>query len=154
MTMREEFERQMLAENACTRLARQSEAVGGEYRTVSVERAWQRFQAAYAAGQRAAERERDEAQQVCAEAYQVVGSMLSDLGQFQTARAEKVLDNLSQHRMVHDDVLPWPSFGDHAAMLAEAQAILEHSETTAETLTMMRRHHYLVRAIRNRKEQG
>jgi hypothetical protein len=57
-----------------------------------------------------ARRERDEAQKVCAEAYQVVGSMLNDLGQFDTERAEKVLDNLSEHRMVHDDVLPWPSF--------------------------------------------
>lgn len=53
MTMRDEFERQMRAENACTRLERQQDAVGGQYRTISVERAWKRFQAAYAAGQRA-----------------------------------------------------------------------------------------------------
>lgn len=53
MTMREEFEQQMRAENACTRLERQQDAVGGQYRTISVERAWKRFQAAYAAGQRA-----------------------------------------------------------------------------------------------------
>ncbi len=55
---------------------------------------------------------------VCAEAYQVVGSMLSDLGQFETDRAEKILDNLSQARMVHDDVLPWPSFVARALGLA------------------------------------
>ena len=51
-----------------------------------------------------------EAAEVCGEAYQVVGSLLDDLGVFNTPQAEKVLDNLSQHRMVHKDVLPWPSF--------------------------------------------
>lgn len=51
-TMREEFEAYMLRCNVCTRLARQSEAVGGQYRTTSVERAWQQWQAAYVAGQR------------------------------------------------------------------------------------------------------
>lgn len=54
--------------------------------------------------------ERDDAQKVCAEAYQVVGSLLSDVGAFETQQAQKVLDNLSQHKPVHDDVLPWPSF--------------------------------------------
>jgi hypothetical protein len=51
-----------------------------------------------------------EAAEVCGEAYQVVGSLLDDLGVFNTPEAEKVLDNLSHHRMVHSDVLPWPSF--------------------------------------------
>lgn len=37
---REAFETYMRAQNACVRLARQSEAVGGEYRTVSVQKAW------------------------------------------------------------------------------------------------------------------
>ena len=50
------------------------------------------------------------ADQVCYEAYQVVGSMLDDLGQFNTEQARKVLDNLSQAKKLHDDVLPWPSF--------------------------------------------
>ena len=50
------------------------------------------------------------AEQVCYEAYQVVGSMLDDMGQFNTEQARKVLDNLSQAKKVHDDVLPWPSF--------------------------------------------
>ena len=50
------------------------------------------------------------AEQVCYEAYQVVGSMLDDMGQFNTERARKVLDNLSQAKKVHEDVLPWPSF--------------------------------------------
>lgn len=51
-----------------------------------------------------------EAATVCGEAYQVVGSLLSDLGVFDTPEAEKILDNLSEHRLVHNDVLPWPSF--------------------------------------------
>lgn len=58
--------------------------------------------------------ELEQAQMVLGEAYQVVGSMLSDLGQFETDRAEHILDNLSQMRMVHDDVLPWPSFEVHS----------------------------------------
>ena len=62
-----------------------------------------------AAGQQGADREYPEAAEVCGEAYQVVGSLLSDLGIFETERARKILDNLSQHRMVHRDVLPWES---------------------------------------------
>ena len=65
-----------------------------------------------------------EAAEVCAEAYQVVGSLLSDLGQFDTERADKILDNLSQHRKVHDDVLPWPSFGD-AALIRQGREALD-----------------------------
>jgi hypothetical protein len=53
----------------------------------------------------------NELQRICSEAYQVVGSLLSDLGKFDTPEAEKILDNLSQQRLVHDDVLPWPSYG-------------------------------------------
>ena len=56
-----------------------------------------------------------EAALVCAETYQAVGSMLSDLGQFDAPHGEKLLDNLSEHRLVHDDVLPWPSFEDRNA---------------------------------------
>lgn len=46
---------------------------------------------------------------VCFEAYQVVGSLLVDLGEFDSEIGQKVLDNLSVARLVHDDVLPWPS---------------------------------------------
>lgn len=60
-----------------------------------------------AAKQRARERELC---RICAEAYQVVGSMLSDIGRFGTGVGTKILDNLSQQKLVHDDVLPWPSF--------------------------------------------
>ena len=52
----------------------------------------------------------NEAELVCAEAYQVVGSLLEDLGQFDSELGQKILDNLSEHRLVHKDVLPWPSF--------------------------------------------
>jgi hypothetical protein len=52
----------------------------------------------------------NESEQVCAEAYQVVASLLSDLGQYDTEPGQKILDNLSQAKMVHSDVLPWPSF--------------------------------------------
>jgi hypothetical protein len=50
-----------------------------------------------------------EAEKVCMEAYQVVGSLLSDVGKFETDEAEKILDNLIAGKLVHKDVLPWPS---------------------------------------------
>jgi hypothetical protein len=50
---------------------------------------------------------KSEAEQVCAEAHQVVGVLLSESGQFATDRGIKILDNLSAGRLVHKDVLPW-----------------------------------------------
>lgn len=50
-----------------------------------------------------------ELEEVCGEAYQVVGCLLDDLGDFNSDRAEKILDNLSLARMKHKDVLPWES---------------------------------------------
>ncbi|HAW8108915.1 TPA: DUF550 domain-containing protein [Escherichia coli] len=44
---------------------------------------------------------------VCAEAYQVVGVMADALGVFSDAAVQKVLDNLSQQKLVHRDVLPF-----------------------------------------------
>lgn len=55
----------------------------------------------------------DQAEQmemVLAQAYQVVGSLLEDVGAFDTEEATKILDNLSQMRLVHQNLLPWPSF--------------------------------------------
>ena len=52
----------------------------------------------------------DELQTLFAETYQVVGSLLSDLGKFDTPEGQKILDNLSQQRLVHTDILPWPSY--------------------------------------------
>lgn len=44
---------------------------------------------------------------VCAETYQVVGVMAEALGVFDSAEVQKVLDNLSQQKLVHSDVLPF-----------------------------------------------
>lgn len=44
---------------------------------------------------------------VLAEAYVVAGELLGRTGEFHSPRAVKLLDNLSQMRKVHDDVLPW-----------------------------------------------
>ncbi|WP_375539875.1 dATP/dGTP pyrophosphohydrolase domain-containing protein [Escherichia coli] len=44
---------------------------------------------------------------VCAEAYQVVEVMADALGVFGDAAVQKVLDNLSQQKLVHRDVLPF-----------------------------------------------
>lgn len=44
---------------------------------------------------------------VCAEAYQVVGVMADALGVFGDVAVQKVLDNLSQQKLVHRDVLPF-----------------------------------------------
>lgn len=45
MTDREAFEAHMLKLNPCTRLARQKELLGGHYRTTTVQRAWELWQA-------------------------------------------------------------------------------------------------------------
>ena len=50
-----------------------------------------------------------EAELVCWEAYQVVGDLLYKAGLFDTDQADKILDNLAECRLVHDDVLPWPA---------------------------------------------
>jgi len=60
---------------------------------------------------------------ICGEAYQVVGSLLSDVGAFDTPEAEKILDNLSQQELVHDDVLPWPSFAVTKSSEAQGDVI-------------------------------
>lgn len=53
--------------------------------------------------------ELDEVKTVCAQAYQVVGILLSDAGRFDSPEAEKILDNLGEQRLRHTDVLPWES---------------------------------------------
>ncbi|MCM7573116.1 DUF550 domain-containing protein [Enterobacter roggenkampii] len=44
---------------------------------------------------------------VCADAYQVVGVMADALGIFDDVAVQKVMDNLSQQKLVHSDVLPF-----------------------------------------------
>ncbi|EFG1567604.1 DUF550 domain-containing protein [Escherichia coli] len=65
---------------------------------------------------------------VCAEAYQVVGVMADALGVFGDAAVQKVLDNLSQQKLVHKDVLPfslpvtpdgWISCSDRMPVIGE-----------------------------------
>jgi hypothetical protein len=67
----------------------------------------------------------DELETIIGEAYQVVGSLLSDLGQFDSEHARKILDNLGEQRMVHADVLQWPSFERPPAPLAVSDADVE-----------------------------
>lgn len=46
---------------------------------------------------------------VCAQAHNAVACMLFDLGIHSDDRAQKLLENLGEARMIHKDVLPWPS---------------------------------------------
>lgn len=66
---------------------------------------------------------------VCAEAYQVVGVMADALGIVDDAAVQKVMDNLSQQKLVHGDVLP---FSLPAAPQLEASR--EVSEETLQAL--------------------
>lgn len=64
----------------------------------------------YALLQQLGEPEYPQAAEVCAQLYQVIGSMASDLGVFDHPQVIKALDNASAHAMQHQDVLPFPSF--------------------------------------------
>lgn len=46
---------------------------------------------------------------ICAEAYQVVGVLADEAGRFNDDDVTKVMDNLSEQRLVHEDVLPFES---------------------------------------------
>jgi len=61
-------------------------------------------------GRPAGDAEYPQAAKVCAELYQVIGSLASDLGVFDHPKVVKALDNAANHALVHDDVLPFPSF--------------------------------------------
>lgn len=50
-----------------------------------------------------------ELQKICAEAYQVIGVLSNETGRFDDAKTVKILDNLSELKMIHNDVLPYPS---------------------------------------------
>ena len=77
----------------------------------------------------------DELEQLCAEAYQVVGVLLDDTGQFNTEHACKILDNLSQMRRVHDDVLPWESVDMDVMRAAQAAPQpVEHPWVASDTM--------------------
>lgn len=51
--------------------------------------------------------ELEEVKTVCAQAYQVMGVLLSDAGRLDSPEAVKILDNLAEQRLRHTDVLPW-----------------------------------------------
>lgn len=53
--------------------------------------------------------EYSEKDMVLDEAYLAVGSMADDLGIFNHEKVRALLDNLSQHKRVHKDIIPWPS---------------------------------------------
>lgn len=46
-------------------------------------------------------------QTICAEAYQVIGVLASQLGCFGDPKVIKLMDNLSEQKLVHNDVLPF-----------------------------------------------
>ncbi|QDJ35871.1 hypothetical protein CBR67_03955 [Bordetella hinzii] len=72
-------------------------------------------------GRHAGDAEYPLAAKVCAELYQVIGSLASDLGVFDHPKVVKALDNAADHALVHDDVLPFPSFEHKTA--GEAQPV-------------------------------
>lgn len=49
-----------------------------------------------------------EAERVCAELYQVIGSIADHAGLFDHPDVIRALDQASQARIVHYDLLPWP----------------------------------------------
>ena len=51
----------------------------------------------------------DELLALIGEAYQVVGILADECGRFDDPHVIKMLDNLATGRMVHADVLPFPS---------------------------------------------
>ena len=49
----------------------------------------------------------EELERICAEAYQVVGILADECGRFDDDHVIKIMDNLSQQELIHDDVLPF-----------------------------------------------
>lgn len=53
-------------------------------------------------------RRKAELERVCAELYQVIGSLSDYAGVFDHPDVARALDNASDGRLVHKDLLPWP----------------------------------------------
>lgn len=53
--------------------------------------------------------ENDELKRICGESYQVVGILADEAGRFDDPAVTKALDNLSDAKLTHDDVLPFPA---------------------------------------------
>lgn len=73
-----------------------------------------------------------EAQKVCYEAYAALGTILMDLAEKGHPQAEKLLDNLSEARLMHSDVLP---FTDVAAAPVPSSKVLDLVEKLDGYLT-------------------
>lgn len=56
---------------------------------------------------------------LCAEAYVTLGSILCDLGGREPPELVKVMDNLSELRLVHNDGVPFPSLLDRIVVMPE-----------------------------------
>ena len=65
-----------------------------------------------------------ELERICAESYQVVGILAQGVG---SAHVDKALDNLSQQKLVHGDVLPFLAVGI-VARIADLEAALAKSK--------------------------
>ena len=81
-------------------------------------------------------KEADEKQELLRQLYQIVGSMLSDMGLFESERGQKLLDNIYAERVLHDDLLPWPSFEDKVvdATRAYLKGLQQGSEQERERI--------------------
>ncbi|EMQ8408892.1 DUF551 domain-containing protein [Escherichia coli] len=86
-------------------LSEQKEKIDVDCGCVSIETLTHWMKSAYEAGNSPVTP--DGLSTVCAETYQVVGVMADALGVFGDAAVQKVLDNLSQQKLVHRDVLPF-----------------------------------------------
>ena len=60
----------------------------------------------------------DELLTLIAQAYQVIGILADECGRFDDPQVIKMLDNLAAERMVHNDVLPFPTKPEPAPALA------------------------------------
>lgn len=49
-----------------------------------------------------------ELEQVCAELYQVIGSLADHANCFDHPDVQRALDNAAKARLIHRDLLPWP----------------------------------------------
>lgn len=63
-----------------------------------------------------------ELEMVCAELYQVIGSLSSYAGLFEHPDVQRALDNASQAKLVHADLLPWPRDDELAREICERDA--------------------------------
>ncbi len=51
----------------------------------------------------------DELERICAELYQVIGVLAYYAGVSGHIDVNRAMDNASRHRLVHRDLLPWPT---------------------------------------------